>query len=184
MAAPFRSCDHCGKPAVVHNTVIVNGKVIEHHLCEEHAAAVTGQPVGPVPINALLGQLAQGGAARARGPTCPSCGLTFHDFKSTGLLGCARCYDTFAATLVPVLERAHGGATQHVGRVPPAGDATIKHRNEQLERLARELGAAVAAERYEEAARLRDMIHALRPQAPDAPGTGSAGAAPPRGSVP
>jgi len=184
MAAPFRSCDHCAKPAIVHNTVIVNGKVIEHHLCEEHAAAVTGQAAGPVPINALLGQLAQVGAARARGPTCPSCGLTFHDFKSTGLLGCARCYDTFAATLVPVLERAHGGATQHVGRVPPEADVALRHRNEQLERLSRELAAAVAAEQYEEAARLRDMIHALRPQAPGAPGAGGTGAVPPRGSAP
>jgi hypothetical protein len=42
----------------------------------------------------------------------------------------------------------------------------------------------VAAERYEEAARLRDMIHTLRPPAPDTPDAGNAGAAPPRGSVP
>jgi protein arginine kinase activator len=99
--------------------------------------------------------------------------MTFHDFKSTGLLGCPRCYETFAATLVPVLERAQGGATQHVGRVPPEGNAELRDRNERLERLSRELAAAVAAEQYEHAARLRDMIHALRPPAAAPPSDGA-----------
>ena len=162
MAAPFRSCDRCGKPAVVHNTVIVNGKVIEHHLCEDHAAAVTGHPVGPVPINALLGQLAQVGASRPRGPACPECGHTFNDFKSTGLLGCAACYRAFAATVGPVIERSHGGASQHVGRKPSRADA-VAERTGLLQQLSRELEEAVAAEQYERAARLRDRIRELRP---------------------
>ena len=167
MAAPFRTCDHCAKPAVVHNTVIVNGKVTEVHLCEEHAAAAGIQLPGHAPIHQLLGQLAQVGASRPRGPACPECGHTFNDFKSTGLLGCAACYRAFAATVGPVIERSHGGASQHVGRRPVRTDESAE-RAAQLQQLGRELEQAVAAEQYERAARLRDRIRELRPaSAPD-----------------
>ena len=163
MPAPFRPCDHCAKPAVVHNTVIVGGKVTEVHLCEEHAAAAGIQMPGHAPINALLGQLAQVSVTRARGPACAECGHSFHDFKGSGLLGCPACYGTFEATLGPVIERAQGGALQHVGRAPTraAGDA---QRSALLKKLMRDLEAAVAAEQYERAARLRDAIKDLRPQ--------------------
>jgi protein arginine kinase activator len=167
MAAPFRTCDHCNKPAVVHNTVIVNGKVTEVHLCEEHAAASGVHLPGQAPIHQLLGQLAQVGAARPRGPACPECGHTFNDFKSSGLLGCAACYRTFATSVGPVIERSHGGASQHVGRRPArAGEAA--ERALLIQQLGRELEEAVASEQYERAARLRDRLRELRPAA--APG--------------
>ncbi|MFM7798192.1 MAG: UvrB/UvrC motif-containing protein [Planctomycetota bacterium] len=171
MAAPFRTCDHCSKPAVVHNTVIVNGKVTEVHLCEEHAAAAGIQLPGHAPIHALLGQLAQVGAARPRGPACPECGHTFNDFKSTGLLGCAACYRAFASTVAPVIARSHGGATEHVGRRPARAEVAAE-RTALLTQLGRELEEAVAAEQYERAARLRDRIRELRPAgAPGQEGT-------------
>lgn len=167
MAAPFRSCDHCANPAVVHNTVIVNGKVTEVHLCEAHAAAAGIQLPGQAPIHQLLGQLAQVGASRPRGPACPECGHTFNDFKSTGLLGCASCYRAFATTVGPVIERSHGGASRHEGRRPARAEASAE-RAAMLQQLGRELEQAVAAEQYERAARLRDRIRELRPAtAPD-----------------
>ena len=146
MAAPFRKCDHCAKPAVVHQTVIADGKVANLHLCEEHAAEHGIAADGHAPITQLLGQLASAGAARARGPACPHCGHTFNDFKSTGLLGCPGCYECFATTVAPVIERAQGGGSEHVGRAP--------------------------AEQYERAARLRDRIRDLRqgPAAATPPG--------------
>ena len=60
-------------------------------------------------------------------------------------------------------EGAQGGALQHVGRAPTraAGDA---QRSALLKKLMRDLEAAVAAEQYERAARLRDAIKDLRPQ--------------------
>ena len=169
MAAPFRPCDHCPKPAVVHNTVIVDGKVTELHLCEEHAAAAGIQLPGHAPIHQLLGQLAQVGAARPRGPACPECGHTFNDFKSTGLLGCAACYQTFASTVAPVIDRAQGGSSEHVGRTPSRTDDS-RQRAALLQQLVRELEQAVAAEQYERAAQLRDRIQELRPAAPGAEG--------------
>lgn len=162
MAAPFRPCDHCAKPAVVHNTVIVDGKMTEVHLCEDHAGAAGIQMPGHAPIHQLLGQLAQAGAARPRGPVCGQCGHTFHDLKTTGLLGCAACYETFATTLATVIERAHGGASEHVGSAPTRAEDS-KQRAALLGQLLRELEQAVVAEQYERAARLRDQIKELRP---------------------
>jgi protein arginine kinase activator len=164
MAAPFRPCDHCPKPAVVHNTAIVNGQMTEVHLCEEHAQAAGIQMPGQAPIHQLLGQLAQVGAARPRGPSCPECGHSFHDFKTSGLLGCAACYEAFASTVAPVIERAHGGATEHVGSAPTRAD-DARQRAALLQQLLRELEQAVSAEQYERAAQLRDKIKDLRPAA-------------------
>ena len=118
MAAPFRPCDHCPKPAVVHNTVIVDGQMTEVHLCEDHAQAAGIQMPGQAPIHQLLGQLAQVGAARPRGPSCPECGHSFHDFKTSGLLGCA------AAQHRLDLHRAlavHGAQAQVLGQVARFG---------------------------------------------------------------
>jgi protein arginine kinase activator len=174
MAAPFRKCDHCAKPAVVHQTVIADGKVANLHLCQEHAAEHGIVSDGHAPITQLLGQLASAGAARARGPACPHCGHTFNDFKSTGLLGCPGCYESFATTVAPVIERAQGGGSEHVGRAPAAADAA-RDRAAELQQLGRELEQAVAAEQYERAARLRDRIRELR--------QGAAAAVPPGGAA-
>ena len=100
MPAPFRTCDHCSKPAVVHNTVIVNGTMNELHLCEEHAAQAGIQMPGAAPIKELLGQLAQAVPGRPRGPACPECGHPFADFKTSGLLGCAACASCPSSSLM------------------------------------------------------------------------------------
>ena len=60
-----------------------------------------------------------------------------------------------------MVERAHGGATQHVGRMPPS-DAAAGERTAAVQRLLKELEACVAAEQYERAARLRDRIREMR----------------------
>ena len=174
MAAPFRPCDHCAKPAVVHNTVIVNGSMTEVHLCEDHASATGINMPGPGPIHQLLGQLSQVGSTRPRGPACPECGHTFQDFKASGLLGCAACYDAFASTVAPVIERAHAGATEHVGS-SPSGTDDARQRAALLAQLLRDLEQAVATEQYERAAQLRDRLRELRPDAaPSAtPGNGA-----------
>jgi protein arginine kinase activator len=161
MPTPFRKCDHCANPAVVHHTVITDGKTARVHLCEAHAAELGVSADAHAPIAQLLGQLAQAGASRARGPACPHCGHTFNDFKSNGLLGCAGCYEAFAATVAPVIDRAQAGGSRHVGRAPAAA-AGARERAEELRKLSRELEQAVAAEQYEQAARLRDRIRGLR----------------------
>jgi protein-arginine kinase activator protein McsA len=59
-----------------------------------------------------------------------------------------------------VIERAQGGAVHHVGRVPPRMEG-MADRAAMRTRLLQELDAAVAAEQYERAARLRDQLQNL-----------------------
>jgi protein arginine kinase activator len=77
------------------------------------------------------------------------------------LFGCANDYTVFEKDLTPLLQRAHEGATHHVGKVPTrrggAGGVPIK-RAFDVSKLRKELAKAVEAEDYERAAKLRDQI--------------------------
>jgi protein arginine kinase activator len=157
-------CDSCNKPATVHLTEIRNGKKIEKHLCEQCAAQSEGLPVkSHTPINELLTNFVmahsglQKGAAEA---TCEGCGITWAEFRQGGLFGCANDYTVFEKDLTPLLQRAHEGATHHVGKVPTrrGGTGVPMKRQIDLSKLRKELGKAVEAEDYERAAKLRDQI--------------------------
>lgn len=90
---------------------------------------------------------------------CPSCGITFAEFRSQGRLGCPNDYLVFENELLPLLENIHD-EVQHVGKVPRrAPDAS--QRQYQLIRLRNELRTAVEQENYETAASLRDEIQQL-----------------------
>jgi protein arginine kinase activator len=100
----------------------------------------------------LTGPLVSLGAAAAGPPAppaaCAACGMSAAEFKAAGRLGCAHDYDALRPALEPLLERIHR-ALAHAGKAPRA----VRVRDWR-----RRLGAAVAAEDYEEAARLRDLI--------------------------
>ena len=96
---------------------------------------------------------------------CATCGRTLTQIRETGLLGCADCYRTFEESLQSLIERAQAGANFHIGRTPRGErDATARH--ELRSRLVKELDAAVSAEQYERAAKLRDRIHSLQDEIP------------------
>lgn len=158
-------CDKCDKPATVHLIEIKDGQKIEKHLCEAHAAedGVTVK-MSQAPINELLEKFvlkhAESDKPEPDELSCGQCGLTYSQFRKTGLLGCADCYDAFADALQPLLERAHSGASEHVGKAPRLA-GTDQQRQQDLRRLRRELDQAVAAEEYEAAARLRDEVRQL-----------------------
>ena len=154
-------CMFCDNPATVHLTDIVNKKKREAHLCEECARERNLLPDAPGPqidlkalMNMLHDALAEAGsrgdcAGRA---DCPECGLTYAAFKAEGRFGCGHDYDAFREVLEPLLERVHR-ANEHAGKLP----VTLR-RSAELEDLQTQLKAAVAAEDYEQAARLRDLI--------------------------
>jgi protein arginine kinase activator len=115
---------------------------------------------------------------RASTPTsCVGCGLSYAHFKKHGLLGCPACYQTFTDRLGPMIERAHEGACNHVGKVPQralkscrtAGDQSqietllgdVRQREERLESLRQRLAKSINAEEYERAAMLRDELTRL-----------------------
>lgn len=85
---------------------------------------------------------------------CPRCGMTIGELNRGGLVGCAGCYDAFATELEGAFSRVQRG-TGHTGKRPGRG------KTGERARLREQLKAAVAAENYEEAARLRDVIKAL-----------------------
>lgn len=150
-------CDLCGKPATVHLTQIVNNQIHKLDLCEECAAAkgVT-DPTGFSLADLLI--KSAGAAAESSGSqlVCEHCGFTQADFKKLGRLGCPACYDRFKPILDPVLANMHKGVT-HLGKVP-ARSIERKTLQERIGRLEQQLQDAVKAERYEDAARLRDEI--------------------------
>jgi protein arginine kinase activator len=108
---------------------------------------------------------------------CPACGFQFPLFKQTGRLGCPQCYQSFAALLEPVIHSIHGNVVQveETTSTPPPPDVKSSDdkkslsENPELELLRDQLKVAVAAERFEEAARLRDEINKLKKS--DAPPT-------------
>ena len=90
---------------------------------------------------------------------CHSSGISHTYFKKTGRFGCAHCYEVFSEGLENLLEAMHKN-TKHHGKVPQHYEAT-KALHDQLVDLRNNLEASVAAENYEEAARLRDTISQL-----------------------
>ena len=166
------TCDLCSKKeATVHLTEVINDETRELHLCQACAQEKGITPEKDFGLTGLLAGLTDFGSKSAKStaaskqPPCPKCGMTYEDFRKSGRLGCAACYDTFRRYLAPLLRRIHG-STQHLGKQPvPAakrGKASAPH--ETLAQLKERLKAAVAKESYEEAAFLRDKIRAFRPK--------------------
>lgn len=157
-------CENCNNPATVHLTELKNGKKIEKHLCENCAAATEDIPVKThTPINELLTNFVlahSGQGTREQSATCDICGTTWTEFRQTGLLGCEHDYTLFEKDLTPLLQRAHDGATHHIGKVPTrkGGTGVPTKRALDLNKLRKDLQQAIEAEDYEKAAKLRDSI--------------------------
>lgn len=158
-------CQFCSSPATVHLTDIINNHKREMHLCEACAREKNLIPDPPAELNVpallqlVLGQLPAPRPAPAGDAVCPACGTPYAHFKAQGRLGCPHDYDAFRAMLEPLVEKVQAGYTRHVGKSP------ARHRRRLASARRGELEAqlklAVAAERYEEAAQLRDALRAL-----------------------
>jgi len=157
------NCDVCKQnQAVVFLTQIVDGKMQKVNLCDSCSKekGVT-DPTGFALADLLLGLGAAQEIEKGGGVTkCPVCGFSQADFKKTGRLGCAVCYDTFCDGLAGLLKGMHKGIT-HVGKIP-ARLVKSMEREQQLKELQRDLRKAVTEENYENAAELRDRIRNLQ----------------------
>ncbi len=156
-------CDLCDQPAVVHEVTVRNGVKQEKHLCEQCATAAGVALPEHKPIDELLTQFVvstKSGRASKTSRCCPTCGLTLTDFRQSGMLGCADCYEAFGRQLTGVIERAQNGGTAHAGKTPRRGGGSID-RQIQIHRMAQDLEAAVRSEQFERAAELRDRLQKL-----------------------
>lgn len=126
---------------------IVDNQVSETHLCLDCAHGAAQESVAPA-LAGLLSLLGGTPPAREKAPSkCASCGLRWTEFRKTGFLGCPACYDSFSGPLKGVLQEMQG-SSRHGGKRPARSQADLKSK----------LDAALKAENYEEAARLRDRI--------------------------
>ena len=153
-------CQDCQKnEASVPFIQIVDGKKTIHHLCPACAEKRSGGGNVTVTLNGFIAD--PGGEEDAQVPdlTCAFCGLTYAEFKKTGRFGCDGCYVAFGSELDDVFKRIHG-ANRHVGTM--SAPMSPEDSPEDLEGLQRALREAVAGERFEEAARLRDRIAAVK----------------------
>lgn len=163
-------CTACQKAiATVFILDLREGSVVgQHHLCQACAeqqgvvqAKTNPLKLPPELLEDLFGSATKSAPEPKRkgpkeGPACPACKLTASEFKTRGRLGCARCYTVFRSALLPLLERVHD-ATSHRGRCLTRLAATTSS-PDALADLNRRLSAAIASEKYEEAAQLRDEI--------------------------
>lgn len=163
-------CENCKeREAVIHLTQIVNNSVTTMHLCEACAAergVETEATVAKFPLGDFLASLGKSGPADQADAAvtipCRFCGGTLADFRQTGRLGCARCYESFEPHLRDLLRRLHG-STRHVGEAyHMPGTAPEGGRPEgELGKLRDQLRRAVEAENFELAAELRDRIRVM-----------------------
>lgn len=200
-------CECGKHEATIHEVIITSDKrKVERHLCEFCAReqGVSSDPYIPIDqlistTNYIMGQAltsqpvpdspqgskdsgsvtkAQPKTSCANAPTsCVGCGQSYAQFKKHGLLGCPACYQTFEDRIGPMIERAHEGACNHVGKVPKralsncrsAGDPSrietllgdVRQREERLETLRQRLAKSIHDEEYEKAAMLRDELTRL-----------------------
>lgn len=163
-------CEKCGKNiATTHIETYINGKQSSMDLCSACAAEVNAAGSFQMGLGGLLGSIfgdalgaSQTGASS--GEKCSFCGSTFEEIARTGRVGCANCYTAFYDRLMPTLSKLHGN-TAHIGKIPGsakidvASSGSLKNEEESLRAA---LDEAVRAENFEEAARLRDQINALK----------------------
>ncbi|MDR2647410.1 MAG: UvrB/UvrC motif-containing protein [Oscillospiraceae bacterium] len=151
------------------NTVIRvqhNGTVQELFLCSACAQtygveeATFASQLGEL-FSAMLGasQAVPRQKHEASAETCAFCGMSLREIQKSGHMGCPICYETFRDAIAPTLRKLHGAA-QHRGKTPAHAQAA-SHQNTiaaQIEDLRAKIAEAVAAENYEEAARLKAEI--------------------------
>ena len=156
-------CQRCNTAKATVHITDTAPKKRERHLCEE-CAEKEGVIVKQhhQSANAILHEFIKQktGVGSTDDLSCPRCGTTFQEFQTKGVLGCPHDYEAFRDVLSPLLERAHGGGTHHVGKVPPASGIEVKQQA-GLIRLRRELQEAIEQENYERAAKVRDQLKAL-----------------------
>jgi protein arginine kinase activator len=151
--------------ATVHLTQMIEGNIKKLDLCEACSKAKgLDDPTGFSLADLLMGlgasqELAQ--AAGSSGTSCPTCGFTQADFKKSGRLGCPDCYRTFGEGLEALLKTMHKG-TRHVGKAPGRMQPENRPAADRLKALQARLEEAIRVENYEEAARVRDEIRAVK----------------------
>ena len=147
-------CEKCGKnPATVMYTQIINGQKSAINICSQCAAQES--------IFDNFGSLLSFSPMHYQSVSCPVCGTSLSEFTRSGRAGCGECYNTFRKSAEAMLKKIHG-TSQHCFSSPEAPVKKAPNREEsKTDSLRRRLSAAIEAENFEEAAKLRDELRAM-----------------------
>lgn len=151
-------CEKCKKrPAEVAIHEQLDGEERELYVCKacadeplEHKLASMVEMLFDVALEITNTDEARPPAADE--PRCTACNMTRETFRKRERLGCEACYSAFSRDTEAMIRDMHQGR-RHTGKVPAREQAA--RTREELERTLRE---AVEAQRFEDAARLRDQI--------------------------
>jgi protein arginine kinase activator len=142
------------RPAEVAIKQVMDGAEREMQVCRACAQRAAGKLVGSL-VEMLLDAAIDLQVPPREEPSCAGCGLPRAEFRSRQRVGCVRCYETFRRDLAPMLRDMHRG-DHHVGKIPAR--ERIGRKRTELEAALR---AAIRAQRYEDAAVLRDRLRDL-----------------------
>ncbi len=163
------NCERCqAEEATVVVTTVIDDKKTIQHLCRECAqeAGVDLSEQDTEIKEDAISMLESADTVEKHDEDalrCPSCGLTYGQFKKRYRVGCADCYEAFREQMIPLLDKVHSSDI-HTGKRPDGSTPrTAPKENPMwtLEVLRRQLQGAVKREEFEEAARLRDQIAEL-----------------------
>lgn len=168
-------CEKCQeREATIIYTEIINGVKNEHSLCSECARDMDFGDELPFAelLAGILGAYAAENEKREdtmEQVVCPSCKMSYRDFIRHGVFGCEDCYNVFEPLIEGNIKKIQGNNI-HTGKRPRYNKgmemkAKITEKeavSEKIEVLQEKLKEALKEEDYEEAAKLRDEIRALK----------------------
>lgn len=151
-------CTNCGRRPAQQYKRIVDGKEVIVELCPACYQKLYPEKES----NFFLSVLSSVDGVDA---ACPVCGTTFGEFRRTGLLGCAGCYEAFRVPLSKTV-RSVQGSTQHRGKRPTQADAEERYDRlrayiARREALREEMERAMRRHDYERAQQLQQALKAM-----------------------
>ena len=156
----MKRCERCGeREATVHYKETIGTSTKEMYLCPQCAARLSKE-------NELFSESVFGlfpsfssFEKKERGDVCPLCGTDLQSLRRKGKFGCSGCFDTFGnlLDLSPFVGSGYRGGRLTAEKTSRA-EEKAPSAEDVLVRLRRRLSEAVAEERYEEAAKIRDEI--------------------------
>ncbi len=178
-------CQKCHEqPATVFFSQTINNETTQAHLCESCAQEKSQSYGGANPFNNPFATLSEFlnnfmswdenvatevNSVRSKPKSadpqlqCPHCGYQLATFRQNGRLGCTQCYESFKSVLEPLISSIHGNVRHiHEEQEPPiektSGTTGASDQKPEVKALREKIKEAIQNEKFEEAARLRDLI--------------------------
>ena len=159
-------CENCKKNnATVHVKHVINGEVKESYMCRECAekagfnTSFSFNDMFKDLFNATAESAVLGNGMSGTVKKCPSCGMTYQQFRHEGKLGCGQCAEAFGVNMDSTLKNIHG-SSEHKGKIPHKSGGILMVKREK-ELLRKKMAEAIEKEDFEEAAKIRDRLRSL-----------------------